>query len=571
MTTLSPPDWTHCGHDSSASNPVGCRGITIPGSAKCLLHAEPAERTAYIASLSPGADLDLRGTTITPDFLTDILTHLTDPATGHPRIGDASFRSATFSGDASFRSATFTRNVWFRSATFSGEASFRSVTFTGDAWFQSVTFTRSARFQSATLASNASFRSATFSGEASFRSATFTRNALFDSATFTSNARFQSATFTRSASFQSVTFASDASFRSATFSGNASFGSAAFSGNASFQSTTFSGNAWFPSATFTSNASFRSASFERASTLGPLACGARVDLSAATFGAPITIEVAATLLTCRRTRWLETAQVWLRYAEVNLSDAVFDHPLTLATRRRPFAQPNGADLDEGALAGTDPLAQVTSLQGVDAADLVLTDVDLSRCLFSGTVHLDHVRLEGQYRLAAAPSGLHRRGVWPVRWTPRRALAEEHHWRATRQVGADGWIPAPSGQEVLVPAALAPVYRQLRKSFEDGKHEPGAADFYYGEMEMRRRADDIPSGERRLLTLYWALSGYGLRASRALTWLLAAMTLTVLVMMLWGLPEPTLPPAAPALSPAGISSSAPPSPTRPTPPDHSPVG
>jgi len=28
--------------------------------------------------------------------------------------------------------------------------------------------------------------------------------------------------------------------------------------------------------------------------------------------------------------------------------------------------------------------------------------------------------------------------------------------------------------------------ELRKGLEDAKNEPGAADFYYGEMEMRRR-------------------------------------------------------------------------------------
>ncbi|MFD0354003.1 hypothetical protein ACFVHW_09665 [Streptomyces sp. NPDC127110] len=36
-----------------------------------------------------------------------------------------------------------------------------------------------------------------------------------------------------------------------------------------------------------------------------------------------------------------------------------------------------------------------------------------------------------------------------------------------------------------------------------------------------RADDIPRAERSLLTAYWALSGYGQRASRALGRLLAA--------------------------------------------------
>ncbi|MET8211825.1 hypothetical protein ABZT51_38640 [Streptomyces sp. NPDC005373] len=121
----------------------------------------------------------------------------------------------------------------------------------------------------------------------------------------------------------------------------------------------------------------------------------------------------------------------------------------------------------------------------------------------------------------------------LRWTARRTLAEEQHWRAAR--GRTGWTPAPAGVEVVWPAQLAPVYRQLRKSFEDGKNEPDAADFYYGEMEMRRHDAQRPRAERVLLALYWAMSGYGLRASRALAWLLGAMATTVLAMMLWGLP------------------------------------
>ena len=89
---------------------------------------------------------------------------------------------------------------------------------------------------------------------------------------------------------------------------------------------------------------------------------------------------------------------------------------------------------------------------------------------------------------------------------------------------------------MQPRALAAVYRALRKSHEDSSNEPGAADFYYGEMEMRRADPRTPPAERGLLTAYWALSGYGLRATRALGWLLAAVTLTMLIMMLWGLPQ-----------------------------------
>lgn len=57
------------------------------------------------------------------------------------------------------------------------------------------------------------------------------------------------------------------------------------------------------------------------------------------------------------------------------------------------------------------------------------------------------------------------------------------------------------------------YRALRKSYEDSRNEPGSADFYYGEMEMRRADPGSPRAERGLLTAYWALSGYGLRCPR----------------------------------------------------------
>jgi hypothetical protein len=51
----------------------------------------------------------------------------------------------------------------------------------------------------------------------------------------------------------------------------------------------------------------------------------------------------------------------------------------------------------------------------------------------------------------------------------------------------------TGQRVqrLGPDRLAVLYRALRKAQEDNKNEPGAADFYYGEMEMRDRDRQTP--------------------------------------------------------------------------------
>ncbi|WP_232792223.1 pentapeptide repeat-containing protein [Actinacidiphila yeochonensis] len=544
-------------------------------------------------SLSPGADLDLRGTSVDETLIGRVLTAMTDPATRRPTIGnarfdsavfpgDASFGSATFTGHAWFGSATFTEDAWFGSATFTGHASFGSATFTGhasfgsatftedawfgsatftqDAWFDSATFTGHARFDSATFTEDASFGSATFSRDARFDSATFTQDAWFDSATFTGHARFDSATFTGHASFDSATFTGHARFDSATFTGHASFGSATFTQDASFESATFTQDASFGSATFTGHARFDSATFTRetrfgsatftrdagftstvfkgTSVLGPLVCAGTVNLSSALFGVAVTVEVAAKAVLFRRTRWAQPATVWLRYADADVSDAVAEYPVTIAARPRPFTHVSGDLVDESVLAGLATVeARVTSLRGVDAAQMILTDLDLSQCLFAGTVHLNQLRLEGDCRFAATPEGVHRRGrLWLVRCTRRRTLAEEHHWRHGLPRAVIGWQPPLIPENVVQPRALAAVYRALRTSHEDSGNEPGAADFYYGEMEMRRADPRTAPGERGLLTAYWALSGYGLRATRALGWLLLAVAGTMLVMMLWGLPQ-----------------------------------
>ncbi|WP_228044149.1 pentapeptide repeat-containing protein [Streptomyces ferrugineus] len=438
------PPWPHCGHNTAADG-VGCAGRRVGPHTACLAHLPSPDRSAYLAGLQPGADVDHRGTAFTDELLSELLTALTDSASGRPRFGRANFEQARFSGDAVFEGAGFDGDAWFMGAEISGQADFGGVKFNGD-----VSFLRSK-----------------------------------------------------------------------------------FNGGAWFGGVEFHGTVWFRGAEFHGNAVFLQAVFEHAARMGPLACTGTLDLSEAVFATAVTIEAAAAAVHCRRTRWASTAALRLRHAAVDLSDAVLEYPVSVAARSRPFTV-DDAEMAEPDLTG--PRVRVVSLRGVDAAHLVLTDLDLTDCRFAGTIHLDQLRLEGRYTLAVAPSGLRRRGIWPVRWTPRRTLAEEHHWRASRSAGADGWAPPLDGDEVLEPAALAPVYRQLRKSFEDGKHEPGAADFYYGEMEMRRHADDIPRAERSLLTAYWALSGYGLRASRALAWLLTSMTATVLAMMLWGLPQ-----------------------------------
>ncbi|WUH92965.1 pentapeptide repeat-containing protein [Streptomyces sp. NBC_00433] len=435
--TTDAPLWVHCGQGAGPGDPfAGCTGITVTASGRCLADADATEQTAYLASLSPGADLDLRGTTIGRQLLSRILSVMVDPATRRATLGTARFDSAIFTGDARFDSVAFAGDAWFTSVTFAGVARFTWATFAGVAWFDSATFT---------------------------------------------------------------------------------------------------GVAWFDSATFTRNASFTSAVFESTRDVGPLVCAGVLDLSTASFAMPVALQVAAWRVVCRRTRWAQAATVWVRYAEVDLSDAVVDHPLAVATRQRPFDGLRGP-LDESAMGSARAQAKVVSLRGVDAAHLVLTDLDLSACLFCGTIHLDLLRLEGRCPFGLPnPAGIHWRRGLPVRHTQRLLLAEEQHWRHSRHHPVPGWLPAPPGVDIVEPPALAALYRALRKSYEDSRNEPGAADFYYGEMEMRRADPTIAPAERGLLNIYWALSGYGLRAARAVGWLLAAVALTMLLMMLWGLP------------------------------------
>src|SRR5207237_62766 len=142
--------------------------------------------------------------------------------------------------------------------------------------------------------------------------------------------------------------------------------------------------------------------------------------------------------------------------------------------------------------------------------------------------------------------------------------EEHEWRNshTTALSAPGWLPPRCAPPRDIPnsaldaPSIATIYRDLRKGREANKDEPGAADFYYGEMEMRRLTGSAPNrkesplarvvhplrvhgkltrdrGEHLILTLYWLTSGYGLRASRALVSLFLTVLIFAALLYGWG--------------------------------------
>ncbi|MGW3285551.1 pentapeptide repeat-containing protein [Streptomyces sp. NPDC001002] len=582
-----PPSWQRCDRGAAGPDGSGCIGRAVAPHTECLAHLSDAQSEAYFASLAPGSRVDHPGTTFDAALLGRLLNAVRDPETGRPRLstagfaratfegyadfglacfegnaifdaarfkgvagfgtvtfgqhagfestffeGDARFGSARFEANADFRSASFTRSGWFESAVFIGPAGFGGsrTLFGGPAGFASAEFRDKAEFSWANFSSSVTFCSATFKGDARFESTKFLSAVTFDSATFEMYTEFNSAEFTGEAGFHATNFVGSAwfessvfrqivSFGSAAFRSDARFGSARFAEQVTFASAVFEGGTGFESTTLSGDADFSSATFTRTSHLGPLTCEGDMVLTRAVFKAPVTLAITARHLVCRRTRWTSMTALRLRRTTLDFTNAVFEQPLSVSAVPGPG----------------DPPVRVVSLHGVDAAHLVLADVDLSRCPFTGIVHLDQLKLEGICSFAEVPAGTHWQRWLPVRFTPRRTLVEEHRWRACRPGAADGWTRDESAVGKSRPMALAAVYRALRKSFEDSKNEPGAADFYYGEMEMRRHAEETPRAERGLLTAYWALSGYGLRASRAVGWLLLAMAGTVLAMTLWGTP------------------------------------
>ncbi|WP_369387125.1 pentapeptide repeat-containing protein [Streptomyces sp. CG1] len=476
----------------------GCRGRQLPESERCLAHASTSERAAYFASLGSGADVDHSGTRISRADLSELRAAVTDAGTGRARLGKATFHKAVFTDSADFSRVDFTGRAVFADAEFHNRCDFTNAVFGKAARFTSVEFRR-------TQDDSATFRRTVFNETVDFREASFAAQAEFDQAVFEREALFQSSKFETVGHFSRCLFKGVAEFR-----------------NTVFEKAVFAGS-----------------SFEAARELGPIVGTQELNLVEARFHTAVTIKAAVPQLRCERTIWDSSASLLLRYATVHLEEASLVSPFAITHAPVPWGGTNPA---EAALIAAHPTdseyPKIASLRGVDATHVVLTDTDLTSCRFMGAFHLDQLQLRGRTRFAQPPTGWRfswRRG--PYRWTRRRTLAEEQYWRRLNWPEWPPHVPPSAVQNQPGTEDVAGLYRQLRKGLEDAKDEPGAADFYYGEMEMRRHdVVDTNGWVRWLLWLYWAVSGYGLRPSRAIAFLLTLMSASVLALALWGLPD-----------------------------------
>lgn len=209
------PNWPYCGVDRNLTDPVGCRGIKTPGYAYCLAHLSPADRAAYLATLSPGSDIDVSGTTFTEELLAELTRALTDSQARWPRFRTAIFTAAVFQGVAPFSRSSFSGPARFGSATFAA-AAFTQAIFRQDAEFAGCEFSGTARFDQVA-----------FQGATTFNASTFHADSQFDRSAFHGDTSFRGCSFIGSASFQDATFSGATSFQDATFQASGSFWGAA--------------------------------------------------------------------------------------------------------------------------------------------------------------------------------------------------------------------------------------------------------------------------------------------------------------------------------------------------------
>ena len=348
---------------------------------------------------------------------------------------------------------------------------FRGATFNGTANFTRFRFNGDADFEGALFTDRAYFDGVAFTGTARFSGANF-GYAEFTRATFTERAAFLGATFTDVAHFGQATFTGDAHFNDATFAATAYFNGATF-GYAEFAEATFSVGAYFTKATFTGDVNFSVAEESEGVIV----------LSGTTFSAGARIETNTAM---------------------NMAELLIRDPLTVTAG--------------GSRAAIVSLESCT----LEAPFVVGDGVGLERCKLSYATGIDNLRILGT-RAWGQPYR-HRQVISDE---PRQRRSWGRSWDLLRRKSAtDPDVSDRTYQRV------ESSYRQLRAALESSKDYAGAADFYYGEMEMRRLGAHRLSVERPLLFAYKLLAGYGLRAYRALTTYAAVVLGSALLLRLY---------------------------------------
>ena len=560
--------WKLCAVDA-------CGGAAAGDGRVCVAHVAPDELPALLAGSR--SRIDARGVEVTAALMRDLVRCCTNDKQ-QPVFGACDFSRAEFvdvvnlagvrfDGNASFTGAVFRERARFSGAYFARPADFSGAAFEGPAAFGAARFAR-VRFIDAHFRDEAQFSSVRWRGHVQFTRAAFDDAARFGRGTFSAFARFDGARFA-SVSFSEARFERTASFRGTAFDGDARFFGAGFEGLARFERAEFLRQARFDDCTFTGEADFAAARFGGAASwqsvhcarslsfrwatfegkLGALASAVvGIDLDRAVCKQPVALSVATPSITCDGAEFRSGVNLFARWAELRLDDASFSGSSILsgASKLAGINEEPVVDAlrEPGGAVARRSIPRLVSALRTDLGGVIFDDVDLAQTRVSGAKNLDRVRLNGSVVLARTPKGPRVGWSFPLLWwwSRRQVLGEEATWRALGRKRS-GWrsasdrsplATARDGRQARRDAErIAGTYRDLRKGREELLNAPGAADLYYGEMEMRRHAAARLSVERLVLDGYWLVSGYALRAGRALVCLLVTLALAAVAFHQFG--------------------------------------
>jgi uncharacterized protein YjbI with pentapeptide repeats len=337
---------------------------------------------------------------------------------------------------------------------FKFSCNFTGAQFAGEANFWGAKFLNDVNFWRASF-SVATFREAEFSGNAYFME-TNSGAANFMEARFIGNAYFERAKL--DADFEKAEFRRDAVFLEAQFFREANFSETKFYGVTLFARAKFSGSTSFSGAKFSGNTNFEETEFSQETSFDRATFSQSTDFSNAKTKPP--------------------GQVWFWN--------VFSKP------------------------------QQIKFHHVDLSRWSFLDTDLRR------IDFDNVA----WGTIPSISPLRSRR-WIRRWERRhlsrrfllRLLRLRLRLTPTRTALFDEI--RVSNKKVKVPkeylAKVERLYRHLKQNYESQRDYGRAGDFYYGEMEMKRRQLN-PLGQIPFW-IYRILSGYGESYPRALFWLI----------------------------------------------------
>jgi uncharacterized protein YjbI with pentapeptide repeats len=271
---------------------------------------------------------------------------------------------------------------------------------------------------------------------------------------FKFSCNFTGAQFAGDANFWGAEFSEDTYFLEAKFSGDAYFWKAKFSGDADFLEAKFSGGAYFLETKFSGDANFVGAKFSGDTNFWESEFSGDADFSRAEFS----------------------------------GDANFV----------------GAEFSGDANFWRAEFRQRADFSGVETAKNATVNFQWVRFLKPQQVFFHHVDLS---RWSLLDTDLRRIDFNNVTWgTIRRLLS--------RRTALFDELNVSNQKDDL--AKVERLYRHLKQNYESQRDYGRAGDFYYGEMEMKRRQLN-PLGQIPFW-IYRILSGYGESYPRALFWL-----------------------------------------------------